>query len=268
MKTKYFITVLATLFVSSLTVEAQFLDRLKKRVEQKVENVVVEKTANKAAEKASNSMDKMFEGNPFGTGKGKADPALVANSYDFSWIYSLKMTTKEGEMVFDYYLKPNAPYFGFTMATMPNMFTVMDNGKKVTAMFMTSEGNNIGMVTQMPDDMDLEEMKDKSEAFNFVSLPNKTINGYNCKGVKATSSEYETLMYFTSDAEVSFDDIYKNNNAKIPAKLKDYFNPNDKVLMIYMEMKNLKDKKQNATMECVKLEKVTKTIKKSDYKFM
>ena len=75
-------------------------------------------------------------------------------------------------------------------------------------------------------------------------------------------------MYFTDEAEVGFDDIYKNNNTKIPPQLKNYFNPDDKILMISMVMTDLKNKKNNAQMECVGLEEVKKMIKKSDYKFM
>lgn len=263
---------LLTVIVFSLffipTSQSQFLKRLQKRVENKVENAVIEKTANKAAEKATNSMDKMFDVNPFGGGgKEKADPAVVANSYDFTWKYSLKMSTKSGDMVFDYYLKPEATYFGFTAATMGNMFTVMDNANEVTIMFMESEGNNVGMVTKMLN-IDLETENEAAADYTFETLPEKTINGYHCKGVKIVSDEYEMIMYFTNEAEVSFDDIYKNSKAKMPAKLKDYFDPNEKTLMISMDAKHLKKKNQDVKMECVGLEKVSKTIKKSDYKFM
>ena len=116
--------------------------------------------------------------------------------------------------------------------------------------------------------MDLEDIKDESPSFSFETLPDKIINGYKCKGVKATNEDYEMVMYFTNETEVSFDDIYKNKTTKIPVQLKDYFDPNDKVLMIYMDMKNLKNKKQSATMECIGLEQVKKSINKSDYKFM
>mgnify|MGYP003671771068 CR=1 FL=1 len=250
------------------TSQAQLFKKLKKKVEQKVENVIVEKASNKAAEKVSKSMDKAFDVNPFGGSKEKADPNLVADSYGFTWKYSLKMTTKEGEMVFDYYLKPGATYFGFTTAAMESIFTVMDNGNDITVMFMETKGNNMGMVTQLTGDLDLEDTKDESASFSFETLPDKIINGYKCKGVKATNEDYEMVMYFTNETEVSFDDIYKNKTTKIPIQLKDYFDPNDKVLMIYMDMKNLKNKKQSATMECIGLEQVKKSINKSDYKFM
>lgn len=263
---------LTLLFVYSIflvpTTQAQFLKKLKNRVAETVENVVVEKTADKAAEKTSKIVDKAFTMNPFGNGIGKADPSLIADSYEFTWKYSLKMTTKNGEIIFDYYLQPGAPYFGFTSVAMENMFTVMDNGNKVTVMFMDSQDNNIGMASQMPDDLDFEESVDESASFNFEPLPDKTINEYTCKGVKATNAEYEMVMYFTNEAEVSFDDIYKNKQTKIPVQLKDYFNPDDKVLMISMDMKGLKNKKFDAHMECIGLEEISKSIIKSDYKFM
>jgi hypothetical protein len=268
MKTKFLVITAIICFSFSQTVEAQFLKKLGDRVKQKVENTVVEKTANKAAEKTSNSMDKVFNANPFGGSKENADPSLIAGSYDFSWKYSLKMTSKEGAIVFDYYLKPNAPYFGFTSATMENIFTVMDSGQKITVLFMDNQGNRMGMVNKMTDDPEIEETPDESAKFTFEQLPAKTINGYHCKGVKATNAEMEMVMYFTNEAEVSFDDIYKNQQTNIPIQLKDYFKAGDKVLMISMDMKGLKNKKMDAHIECVGLEKVSKTIRKSDYKFM
>src|SRR5690606_11441383 len=109
---------------------------------------------------------------------------------------------KEGAIVFDYYLKPNAPYFGFTSATMENIFTVMDSGQKITVLFMDNQGNRMGMVNKMTDDPEIEETPDESAKFTFEQLPAKTINGYHCKGVKATNSEMEMVMYFTNEAEV------------------------------------------------------------------
>ena len=248
--------------------QAQFLKKLKKRVEQKVENVVIEKAANKAAEKASKSMDKAFDINPFGGGKEKADPSFVADSYDFTWKYSLKMTSKEGDMVFDYYLKPEMSFFGFETPLMGDMFMIMDNGNSIIVTFMKSEENNIGMVSKMNMDLATEESKDEATSFRYETLADKTIMGFLCKGIRATNERYEIEMYFTDEAPVSFDDIYKNQNKNMPSGLENYFNEKDHVLMIQMDMKDLKNNELNATMECIGLEEVQKSIKKSDYKFM
>lgn len=252
------------------TSQSQFLKKLQKRVEQKVENTVIDKTADKAADKASKSMDKVFDINPFGEGGSteKADPAVVANSYDFTWKYSLKMSTESGEILFDYFLKPDATYFGFTTATMDNMFTVMDNENNVTVMYMNSGDNNIGMVTKMMGDFEVDTDNDANANAKFEKLPNKTINGYACKGVRVTSDDYIMEMYYTNETDISFNDLFKNSKNNVPLKFQDYFKPGEKALMITMDAKSLKNKKQDMKMECVGLEKVSKTIKKSDYKFM
>lgn len=268
MKNAKIVLALLIMLISVQTTQAQFLKKLKQRVEQKVENVVVEKTADKAAEKTSNSLDKVFDMNPFSMGKGKVDPALIAEAYEFSWKYSLNMKTKEGDMVLDYFLQPGQPYFGFTSPMMENMFTVMDNKRNMTVMFMLSDKNSVMMANSMPDDLDLEESADESEAFGYESLPDKEIMGYTCTGVKATNDRYEISMYFTSDAPVSFSDIYKKQNKNIPAGLKNYFGEDDYVLMLEMQMTDLKKAKMSATMECIGLEEVQKTIYKRDYNTM
>ncbi|MCK0132580.1 DUF4412 domain-containing protein [Flavobacteriaceae bacterium F08102] len=245
--------------------QAQFLKKLTDKVTQKVENTVVDKTANKAAEKVSKTMDKAFETNPFATmgNSEKVSPENIADSYDFSWKYSLKMTTKDGNMVIDYYLKPDASYFGFTSMAMKNMFTVMDNERKVMVMFMQSDQNPMILANSMPDNLDTQDTKTSS--FEFETLPNKNIMGYACKGIKATNDRYEIVMYFTSDAPVSFNDLYKKQHKNIPAGLENYFDKDDRVLMLEMQMTDLKKSKMSATMECVGLEKELKTIHKREY---
>ncbi|WP_372758071.1 DUF4412 domain-containing protein [Mariniflexile sp.] len=266
MKTNIILTVLVFLIVTNS--QAQLLKKLKNRIEQKVENVIVEKASDKAAEKASKSMDKVFDINPFGGGKEKADPASVADTYDFTWKYVLKMTSKDGDMVFDYYLKPEITYFGFETPLMGDMFMIMDNGNNIMVTFMQSDENNIGMVSKMNMDLAIDESKDESTSFRFETLADKTIMGFLCKGMKATNERYEIDMYFTNEAPVSFDDIYKNQNKNMPSGLENYFKDKDHVLMMHMYMNDLKNDKHNAVMECIGLEEVKKTIIKSNYKFM
>lgn len=252
---------------------SQFFSKLTKKIEQKVENVVIDKTVNKSAEKTSKSMDKVFDIKPFEKGDVKADPSNIPDSYKFSWKYSMKMTTKEGEIVFDYFLESEQPYFGFNMPKVNNnstvsndIFMVMDNDLKVTIMYMKSDKNSMMMVNEMADDLDLEETADTSTTYKYETLPNKKIMGYMCKGVKATNDEHDITMYFTNEAPVSFNDIYKNKQSNIPEGLKKHFKENEKTLMLEMTMKDKKKRKNDTTMECISLEKVKKKINKSDYK--
>jgi hypothetical protein len=249
-------------------VNAQFLKKLSNRVQQTVENVIIEKTADKAGEKTSNSMDKVLNMKIPGMGGKQVDASEIPNSYDFTWKYSLKMNTKEGDMVLDYFLKPDQPYFGFNTPTMEDMFMVMDTGNKLTVIYMQSEANSTMMAMAMPDDINIEEMEDTSEDFTYDILPNKTIMGFDCKGVKATNDRYDMTMYFTNEAPVSFNDIYKSDKAQIPEGMKKYFKDGENTLMLELTMIDKKKSKLNATMECIGLEEVQKMIDKSDYKSM
>jgi hypothetical protein len=249
---------------------AQLLKKLQNRITEKVENVVIESTSDQIANKTSNSLDKLFSADlgSLMQGKNKVDAGRVPDVYDFSWIYTLNIQTKEGSMPINYHLEQGQQYFGFNMPGMDNIFIVMDNGRKMTITYMKSEENSMGTAMEMPDDLDTEESGDGSEDFNFQSLDHKVIMGYNCRGVRATNSRYDMVMYFTSEAPVSFNEIYKNDKAKIPAGLKNYFNPNEPVLMMEMQMTDLKNSKLDATIKCTDLRENAMSVNKSDYKFM
>jgi len=273
MKAKCIICVIALLFITNNS-QAQFLKKLKNKIQEKAENVIVEKTSDKVAEKTSNSLDNAFNMNPFGKGANKVEPSLIPDYYNFSWKYSMLMKTNQGDITFDYFLQPGESYFGFNMPTMENkaamgdLFMVMDNGRKITITFIKSDKNSMAMASSMPDDLDFEDTNDKAGDFNYEILPDKKIMGYTCKGVKATSEDYEMTMYFTTEAPVSFNDIYKNKQSNIPEGLKKYFKENERSLMLEMQMTDRKKSKNNATMECIGLEEVQKQIDKSNYNFM
>ena len=273
MKAKFIACVIVLLFITNNS-QAQFLKKLKQRIQEKSENIFVEKTSDKVAERTSNSLDKAFDFNPFGQGANKVEPSLIPDYYDFSWKYSMLMKTEHGDITFDYFLQPGEPYFGFNMPTMENkaamgdLFMVMDNGRKITITFIKSDKNSMAMASSMPDDLDFEDANDKAGDFKYEILPEKEIMGYTCKGIKATNDAHEITMYFTTEAPVSFNDIYKNKQSNIPEGLKKYFKENERSLMLEMKMIDKKKGKNNATMECIGLEEVQKQIDKSNYNFM
>lgn len=262
------ISIIVSMLFLIPSANAQFLKKLSDRVQQTVENVIIEKTADKAGEKTSNSMDKILNMKIPGMGGKPVDASEVPDSYDFEWKYSLRVNTKEGDMVLDYFLKPDHPYFGFNTPTMEDMFMVMDSGKEIMVIYMQSEGNSTMMAMAMPTDLNVEEMEDTSGDFTYEILPNKTIMGFNCKGVRATNEQYDMTMYFTNEAPVSFNDIYKSDKAQIPEGMKKYFKDGENTLMLELTMIDKKKSKLNATMECIGLEEVQKIIDKSDYKSM
>ncbi len=234
---KHLLLILSITFLSTgFEAEAQFLDRLKKSVEKKVEQTVINKTADKAAQKTSNTMDNVF--NPqLGGGKAgkKVTPTNIPGSFEFEYLYRMTMTTNQGAMDIDYYLKPGATYMGAKMNAGMDMFMIMDGHENITYMFMESGGNKIGTATSV----DLSNMpEDDMNDYTITDLPNKTFMGYNCVGKKMENPEYVFIMYFTPDAPVSFNDVFKSNSEQIPPALRKHMQQYEGALMHVYGCKN------------------------------
>lgn len=256
------------------TSEAQLLKKLKKRIEEKVEQTVVEKTAEKASEKASNSLDKIFDVNlnsPQAKGK-KVDAKNVPDSYQFSYKYQLKMTTASGEMDLDYFLEPDATYMGMKMNAGVPFFMVIDDDANATFMFMESGGNKVVTATSIDMDETMDDIEDiespSLEDLTITDLPNKTFLGYDCIGKKFENDEYVFISYFTVDAPVSFDQVFKSEMDRYPEPIKEQFKNYKGALLMHMEMidKTNKGKKNTSgTMECVAIEALDYKFSTKDY---
>ncbi|MEX0996799.1 MAG: DUF4412 domain-containing protein [Flavobacteriaceae bacterium] len=272
MKTNIFISVSIAFMVSIPNANAQFLDKLTKKVEKRVEQTVINKTADKAAQKTSQSMDKVFDPKLGGAQSGKkVTPTDVPGSFDFDYRYQMTMTTSQGQMKMDYFLKPNTPYLGVKMNQGMEMFMVMDGEKNINYMFMESGGNKIGTATSL-DASDITDTDDYDMSdYTVTDLPNKTFLGYNCEGKKMENEDYVFIIYYTNDAEVSFNDVYKTDPERIPDAVKSQFEGAEDALMMYMDMKDKKNKgKRNTsgTMECTALEPTDFSFNTSGYRFM
>ena len=259
---------LVLLLVFNNVLEAQILKKLQKKVQDKVE----QKASDKAEEGTESSMEKALDANAMAIahGKNKVDPSSVPDSYLFSWKYSLEIQSEnEKAMIMDYFLEPNAEYFGFKMGESGEMFMVIDSRNKLMITAFEQEKEKVAMASKMPDYSEMTSKENESDGFSYRSLPNKIIMGYNCKGIEATSADFVMVFYYTNEAKVSFSDMFRSQQKqKTPDVLKRYFKTGDRPLMMTMSMKDLKDKGKITTMKCVVLEKNSREFLKSDYKFM
>ena len=244
---------------------AQFLNKLKKRVMEKTEEFVIEKTADKIADKAADktgeAMDKLLNPdfgslmNPMGK---KVDMSKLPASYNFDYRYAMKMSTKEGEIGMDYYLSKTEPYMGMKMNMGEdknmNMSMVFDEGNK--AIF--TNVNGMAMATEM----DLSKAVSEEDAnmyndYTFKELPNRKFLGYDCIGREMENDEYKFTIYIAPNMEAGFGNMFKSEHANIPPAMQKFSEEYKNGLMMYMEMVDKKDKKNknlNATMECVAFE--------------
>ncbi len=201
----------------------------------------------------------------------KTSKVELPSTYDFDYIYQLKMTYKKGDVTFDYYLKEGGTYFGFDSAEMSKsspdtkMFMVMDSNLNITAMFMEMMGKKVVQKTKLKAS-DFESDDDMSE-YTFTQIDSKTINGYECEGFLSENDKVKMTFYITDDVPVSFNQGFGNNMKNVPkgfsaALLKKYA---DNGLMMEMIYEDKKKSKNNMTMQCTDLEKTDFSIDTSKY---
>jgi hypothetical protein len=278
MKKIWFVMVFLVLLFSFESSQAQFWKQVQKAAEQHA--------LNKASQKANNEIDKAVDPsvdqNPnqsinmnetiLGYGKNRIDASAVPNSYAFSWKYNMEIKGDDGKaMNVDYFLEPDASYFGFNIAQDPkqNMFMILDTKNRITVTCFENGNEKMASASKMPDYSEMAKKENEKSKFTYKTLPNKTFLGYNCKGIQATSDEYDIVFYYTNEAKVSFGEMYKNQkNWKMPDGLANYFKPDEKTLLMDMSMKDIKNKGKVTTMKCINLEKSSYVFNKGDYKFM
>ncbi|WP_400075267.1 DUF4412 domain-containing protein [Winogradskyella sp. R77965] len=276
MKTKTHILSIAFLILASQLSYGQIWKKLKKKAEKAVEEVVVRKTADKAAEMAGKGMDKIFDINLNGA---QADPSILPENYEFEWKYTLQMIHKQGTMNMNYYLKPDAKYFGSQAELEGNpmangIFMVFDEELDIMAIFMDTK-NGKGKAGQILKNSsgDIEELSEEDAAilddYTFTELDTKTILGYECQGYQMENDELKMTMYFATDSPVSFNQVYGNHIKNVP----EGFDPKwmekaENSIIMEMDIENKKRKKHSAKMVCVALEESPKTLVVSEYEFM
>jgi hypothetical protein len=270
MKKLWFVIVVLVLLFS--------IDSSHAQIWKQVQNAAQQQALNKASQKGQKEMDKGVSQNAnaedaiLSYGKNKVDASAVPDTYAFSWKYVMEIKSDEGKaMNAEYFLEPNASYFGFNMGQgqEQSMFMIMDNKNKLTVTCFGNGKEKMASASKMPDYSEMAKKENEKSKFTYKTLQDKTFLGYKCKGIEATNAEYVMVFYFTTEAKVSFGDMFKNQkNQKMPDAFANYFKPDDKPLMMDMTMKDLKNKGKTTTMKCISLDKNNYVFNKSDYKFM
>ncbi len=269
-----FIRTLLTLLIIGLlsqNVQAQFLKKLKKKVEDRVEETLINKTAEKASEEASKSLEKVFDPNFGGNLGQRVTPENVPERFSFDYKYQLKMTTSEGDIKMDYFLKPDASYLGISMNVGQQMFMVIDGEQNISYMFLDSKDSKICTATSLDMTEGLDDELNDLNTYTITKLPNKTFLGYDCPGIQMENDDYVFIMYYTNEAPVSFNDVFQKDPDRIPLALRSHFKDNENSLMLYMDMKDKKNKRRkntSGTMECTLLEPSSFDIVTAEYKLM
>ncbi len=260
------------LIAGTTTAEAQFLKKLKKKVEKKVEDAAIKNVSDKAAEETDKSLNnlwaKQLENSQFNMGMNMVDPSEIPGAYSFDWKYTLQMTTTEGEMDMVYHIKENAPYVGIKVPQAEDMFTVLDNEKNMTVLYMNSKGNKMVMATRFDASEAEMEADNPYNDMEFKEIEGKTILGYSCQGYRGENEENVYTFYVTDEAGVSFRDLYQENQKNVPKGLNaDWFKDGTGLLMA-MEMEDKNNPAKSVTMTCTGIEKQPFSVDTSEYQSM
>lgn len=202
--------------------------------------------------------------------KNKVDASKIPEKYAFSWKYTMQITTDKGKEVdFDYFLEPNATYYGANMNNTgaSGMFMIMDTKNNLTISTFGKGDKKMAMARKTPDYSDVAN--NSSKKMKYKAIPGKKILGFNCKGMVASNDESQMTFYYTTEAKVSFANIFASKqNGGFPDVFKGFLQPNEKPLLMEMNYKDLKNKNKTTTMKCTSLNKESYVFNKSDYKFM
>ncbi|WP_179351159.1 DUF4412 domain-containing protein [Winogradskyella vidalii] len=207
---------------------------------------------------------------------GKANKIELPETYNFDYIYKLKMTHKKGDMTMDYYLKKDAKYFGFDTAEMSKsskdtkMFSVIDGELEVVAMFMEMMGKKMVQKTAIKTS-DFNADEEDMSSYDVKQIASKTINGYECEGFVSENDKHIITFYITGDVDVSFNQVFGSSNAKnlpkgFDADLMKKYAENG--LMMEMIYEDKKKSKNNMTMLCTGLEPTDFSIDTGEYRSM
>ncbi|KPQ13346.1 MAG: hypothetical protein HLUCCX10_13285 [Algoriphagus marincola HL-49] len=262
------ILILLTLVCSIPMAEAQFLKNLKKRVEERTKEVIEYKTADKAGQMTENAMEKILNPNLGGLmkdgGKGMSvDASELPDTYFFEYRYAMKMSTSAGEIQFDYFLNPNESYLGYKMDMGMDLFSIIDEERKVIVNYI--DGNPIATSMDIAEDGESLDYEDEIdyESFTLTELPNREFLGYDCMGRQMENEQFKFIVYFATDMPANFDNVFKNTQSNLPPEFQRLVDENQGSLMMFMEMEDKENKgKKNgsATMECVAFEPYEYTI--------
>ena len=299
MKTKYIILVLIGLLVGA-NAEAQILKKIKKRAEKAVERTILNKTDEKASKTTEKIIDSTTKGKrkkdtsektnkevPIDEEKKKAQEAKamsifggglegLPDTYAFQYVIDMRMTTNKEEMDMQYFVQPDASYFGNAVADeRANNIIVYDLENQAMVTFIDNGDQKMAIKMRMPFDADAqkqlsEQVKDKDSKMkdaSIIPLPEKIILGFRCRGYQITQKEGVSKIYITDEAPVSFVGVFSSVSQNMP---KDFSSPtipfNEKSLMMEMEYISSKRKKDNVHMICTQIKEKSFAINKADYK--
>ncbi|MDR5590295.1 DUF4412 domain-containing protein [Christiangramia sp. SM2212] len=137
----------------------------------------------------------------------------LPESYDFDWQYRLKMlmpNQKGDPQDLVFLLKNNSNYQGVSVenkesGSINDATMVFDINLNAMVMFVHTDTNKILQIHPIKQPKAIENNDD----LKVREIPEKTIIGYNCKGLEIESDKFIVQVYHTTEAPVKMSNLFK-----------------------------------------------------------
>ena len=208
--------------------QAQFLKKLKEKVEEAAEKAVLNKTGEMVTQKSEQALDSLIQAfftmdftspeyrkrmeEARQSGAPMAEPEnvdlpdnniVMPDAYSFSYQAVMKLTNGTSTKTVTYLLEPDVPYYAvvdphenFTQ------YEVRDNERNVKVFFGELDGEKRRAQSKMDIFTILGEHGAKTDSEDLKTEPigSKKILGYSCQGFRMSSSEGVTELWITNEA--------------------------------------------------------------------
>jgi len=295
---KLFKLILLTLVISfsfSNETNAQFLKKLKKRVQQAAEETIIDKTAEKAAQETGKKMDSLLEIDPNYKAKnqeqlqkmlmqtGEKIPVEEVYSFNTNVVYQMNFISYNKPSTIDYsmWFSNDENYMASEMKNITSgktkdkqmpmgMITIIDDKNK--AMIMILEGQKIAQVISM-DKIKEIAIEEEGESLD-TSFPNikktgksKNILGYYSEEFTSQTEDERMSFWVTQDVKLYQKNMFLNMSESLGGiKFEDIPNA-AKGFMMEMHFEN-KSNGEKGSMVVTSISKKAKTILIKDYQLM
>ena len=288
MKTTYqIVVILLTIFLGTISTEAQILKKLKKGVQQATEEVLVEKAAEEIAEETEKLLDTLTEEQKQGEqeemnavfGQGGEDiQTEPVYQFDTNVHYEMVFESngESSRVAYSMWFSKSENYMGTEVTDMGSdnnqdipvsMMTILDDKNQATIVLM--EEQKIAQVIAMDRLKEVAE-EEGTEAY-FESLEKtgnrKQILGYDCEEYRSVNADLVYTFWITNDLNIYNKSMFYNLNKSLGGNTFGKI-PNDaKGFMMEMTFEdNLKNEKGRMLVKDIKAEH--KSVEMDAYQFM
>jgi len=280
--------------LSTNSLEAQLLKKLKKRVQEATEDVIAEKAAQKAEQEVGKTLDSLLDIDPDYQANYQrqmsqfmlsgSEDIPIEESYTFQTrvTYEFTMTERDQTSTVNYemWFPKNDGYMGTKVMDQPDsdpkdmpssVVSIIDD--KNQAMIILIEEQKIAQLLSMSKIQEIAEVEKETEsemtAFNSLQKTGNTkkILGYDCEEFYSQNETNKLTFWVTQDLELFQKNMFFNISKSLGGNTFENIPETAKGFMMEMHFENLSTM-ETGIMTVTDIKKSEKVITMADYQLM